>query len=105
MVVYLDDIVVYNATLAKHKEHLCLIFEKLRHNQFCVVREKYAFRQTTITFLGHIVEEGRIHMDPDKVKEIQEWRNPTSLIELYSFLGLANYYRRFIKGIWKRYFH
>ena len=96
VVVYLDDIVVYSSTLKEHEQHLQLVFEKLRQNKLFVKREKCAFGQTTIKFLGHIVEEGRIRMDQDKVRAIQEWKTPTSLTELRSFLGLANYYRRFI---------
>ena len=98
VVVYLDDIVVYSTTMAEHEEHLRLVFEKLRQNQLYVKREKCAFGQPTIKFLGHIVEQGCIRMDPDKVKAIQDWKTPASLTELRSFLGLANYYRRFIKG-------
>ena len=46
-------------------------------------------------FLGHVIEHGRIRMDPAKVQAIQEWQPPTNVSELRSFLGLANYYRKF----------
>ncbi|KAJ7970764.1 Ty3/gypsy retrotransposon protein [Quillaja saponaria] len=53
-------------------------------------------------FLGHIIEQGRIRMDLDKMKAIKEWKTPTSVTELRSFLGLANYYRRFVEGYSRR---
>lgn len=82
--------------------HLRLVFDKLRQNQLYVKREKCAFAQQGINFLGHVIEYGRISMDSDKVKVIQEWRVPTFVTELRSYLGLANYYRRFIEGFSRR---
>ncbi|KAJ7961417.1 Retrotransposon protein, putative, Ty3-gypsy subclass [Quillaja saponaria] len=98
VVVYLDDIVIYSSTLEDHKQHLQLVFNRLRENQLFVKREKCSFVQKWIKFLGHIIEEGRVRMDLDKVKAIQEWKTPTNVTELRSFLGLANYYRRFVEG-------
>ena len=65
-------------------------------------REKCSFAQERIKFLGHIVERGRIRIDLEKVRAIQEWKAPTKLKELRSFLGLANYYRRFVEGYSRR---
>ncbi|XP_020547596.1 uncharacterized protein LOC110011580 [Sesamum indicum] len=59
---------------------------------------KCLFAQETISFLGHIVERGRIQMDPKKVHAIEEWRLPSNVHDLRSFLDLANYYRYFVKG-------
>ncbi|KAJ7942702.1 Transposon Ty3-G Gag-Pol polyprotein [Quillaja saponaria] len=64
--------------------------------------EKCSFAQKRIKFLGHIIEQGRVRMDLDKVKAIKEWKTPTSVTELHSFLGLANYYRRFVEGYSRR---
>jgi hypothetical protein len=54
-----------------------------------------------VPFLGHIISNGGISMDPAKVREIVAWKIPSSVIEIWSFLGLAGYYRRFIEGFSK----
>lgn len=67
-----------------------------------VKREKCSFAQVTIKFLGHIIERGRIKMDMENLEAIKESKNPKNVKELRSFLGLANYYRRFIDGYSKK---
>jgi len=98
VVIYLDDIVVYSNSLEEHVEHLCKVFKVLRDNDLCVKREKCSFAQATVQFLGHTISHGEIRMDSDKVEAIRDWEAPTKVPELRSFLGLANYYRRFIFG-------
>ncbi|KAL0391562.1 UNVERIFIED_CONTAM: Gag-Pol polyprotein [Sesamum latifolium] len=58
--------------------------------------------QQRIKFWGHIIEHGHIRMDLGKVKAIQEWKTPKNVTEFRSFLGLANYYRRFLEGFSRR---
>ena len=98
VVVYLDDIVVYSATIEEHKKHLAKVFQKLRDNQLYVNRKKCSFAQESIKFLGHVVDHGHIKMNLEKVRAIQEWRTLANVKELRSFLGLANYYRLFVEG-------
>jgi len=98
VVVYLDDIVVYSATMEEHQHHLQLVFEKLKQNQLYVKREKCSFAQERINFLGHVIECGRIGMEQNKIHAIRDWKIPAAVTELRSFLGLANYYRRFVEG-------
>ncbi|KAL5580325.1 hypothetical protein UlMin_012767 [Ulmus minor] len=97
VVVYLYDIVVYSTMMEEYKKHFEMVFQKLRENQIYVKREKCAFAQTRINFLGHIIERGQIRMDMKKVRAIQEWKTPANDKELHSFLGLANYYRWFVE--------
>lgn len=98
VVVYLDDIVVYSDTLEEHVKHLRLVFQALKENQLYVKMEKCSFAQDEVTFLGHRIAEGKIYMDKSKVRAIAEWEPPKNVSELRSFLGLVNYYRRFISS-------
>lgn len=97
VVVYLDDIVVYSRDLSKHLEHLEKVFERLRSNSLYLKPEKCAFAQQQITFLGHIVGDGEMRMDPKKIEAILEWPTPNKVSDLRSFLGLTNYYRKFVR--------
>ncbi|KAE8657632.1 hypothetical protein F3Y22_tig00116984pilonHSYRG00043 [Hibiscus syriacus] len=77
VVVYLDDIVIYNKTLDEHVEHLKQVFLVLRDNELYVKEEKCSFAQTEVPSLGHIVGGGKIWMDQDKIRAIEEWKLPT----------------------------
>ncbi|KAH0743133.1 hypothetical protein KY290_031126 [Solanum tuberosum] len=96
VVIYLDDNVVYSHSIEEHVEHLCKVLKVLRENDLCVKREKGSFAQPSVQFLGHTISHGEIRMDSDKVEAIRDWEAPTKVPKLWSFLGLANYYRRFI---------
>ncbi|KAE8662748.1 hypothetical protein F3Y22_tig00113145pilonHSYRG00109 [Hibiscus syriacus] len=84
VVVYLDDIIIYSKTLEEHVEHLKQVFLVLRNNELYVKEEKFSFAQTEVPFLGHIIGGG---MDRDKIRAIEEWKVPTKVTELRSFLG------------------
>ncbi|KAA0049808.1 uncharacterized protein E5676_scaffold142G00230 [Cucumis melo var. makuwa] len=101
VVVYLDDIVVYSTTMEEYRDHLQKVFQKLKENQLYVKREKCSFAQERINFLGHVIECGQIGMEEGKIAVIRDWAMPKSVLELRSFLGLANYYRRFVEGFSK----
>ena len=73
-----------------------VVLRKLRNNKLYADREKSDFAQNEIEFLGHVVTKDGIKSDIKKVKAIQEWKRPSTKKGLRSFLGLANYYRRFI---------
>jgi hypothetical protein len=101
VVVFIDDILIYSRSESDHEEHLRLVLQKLRDNQLYAKFSKCEFWIDKVPFLGHIISNGGITVDPAKVKEIMEWRVPTTVTEIRSFLGLAGYYRRFIEGFSK----
>ena len=98
VVVYLDDIVVYSDSLDEHLDHLRKVLSTLRTHQLYVKPKKCEFGCVQITFLGHIICNGEVRMNSKKIQAIIDWPAPKKVTELRSFLGLANYFRRFIEG-------
>ncbi len=98
MLIYLDDVVVFSRTLEEHIEHLRLVLETLREQKLYAKLSKCTFAQPEIEYLGHIIGNGMIRADPRKVKVVLDWPQPKDVSALRSFLGLANYFRRFIQG-------
>ncbi|KAJ9529231.1 hypothetical protein QJQ45_007908 [Haematococcus lacustris] len=94
--VYLDDILVMSKNSEEHLVHLRRVFDLLRKNKFYAKLSKCEFMQRTLKFLGHIISAQGISVDPCKVTAISEWPVPTSLKTLQSFLGAANYVRKFV---------
>jgi len=93
---YIDDILIYSKNLEEHRVHVKKVLERLKKNGLYVKLSKCEFETNETTFLGHIISDKGIAMDPAKVKAIKEWPIPTNVTEVQSFIGLCNYYRRFI---------
>ena len=98
VVVYLDDILVYSRDLSEHREHLRLVLGLLRQHKLHVKRSKCEFAMERVSYLGHVIDTSGVHMDPAKVDAVQAWPTPRNVKDVRSFVGLAGYYRRFIKG-------
>jgi hypothetical protein len=101
VVVFIDDILIYSKSESDHEEHLTLVLQKRRDNQLYAKYSKCEFWIDKVPFLGHIISNGGISVDPAKVKEIVAWSIPTTVTDIRSFLGLVGYYRRFIEGFYK----
>ncbi|GBG79669.1 hypothetical protein CBR_g29817 [Chara braunii] len=89
-VVYLDDILVFSKTLQEHQGHLRQVLEKLGEANFK--------SKTQVLYLGHVLDGDGIKTEDSKIAAIRDWPMPHTLTELQSFLGLANYYRRFVRN-------
>jgi len=96
VVVFIDDILVYLENEQDHAEHLRVMLTLLREHQLYAKFSKCEFWLKKVPFLGNILSEEGIVVDPSKVHEVMDWKGPTSVSEVQSFLGLAGYYRRFI---------
>jgi hypothetical protein len=91
VVVFIDDILIYSKGDSDHVEYPRLVLQKLRDNQLYAKYSKCEFWIGEVPFLGHIIYNGGISVDPAKVKEIVVWSIPTTVMEIWSFLGLVGY--------------
>jgi hypothetical protein len=97
VVVFFDDILIYSSTFEEHLKHIKQVLQLLLKDQWQVKLSKCTFAQNQIHYLGHIISDKGIATDPVKVSTIFVWPQPTDVKQLRSFLGLAGYYRRFLK--------
>src|SRR4051794_25451824 len=102
VVVYLDDILIYSPDLESHHQYLQQVFDILRREKLYCKMSKCEFLKSSVEYLGHVISDKGIQVDPKKIESIQSWPAPRNLHELRSFLGLTNYYRRFIDGYAKQ---
>ena len=98
VVVYLDDIMIFSQIWEEHLHHIRQVLQTLRQHKLCANLEKCTFGKTQVQYLGYIIDERGVHVDPAKIQVIRDWPAPTTITELCSFLGLANFYRRFMLG-------
>jgi hypothetical protein len=101
VVIFINDILIFSKTEEEHENHLRKVLEKLRSNQLYAKFSKCEFWLTEVAFLRHVISARGVSIDPSKVKDVLNWMPPTNASEIRSFLGLAGYYRRFIKDFSK----
>jgi hypothetical protein len=93
VVVFIDDILIYSKTEEDHADHLRVILQRLRDHRLYAKFSKCKFWLDIVKFLGHTIYSKGISVDPTKVQEVMDWKSPTSVHQIRSFLGLARYYR------------
>ena len=97
--VYLDDLLLMSKTPEEHLMHLRIVFETLRKHRFQVKLSKCHFMEQQVKYLGHIISEEGVKPDPAKVQTLLDWEFPTTATGMMQFLGLANYFRKFIPNL------
>ena len=100
--VYLDDIIIHSKTFEQHLKDIEEVFGKLREAKLMSKESKCEFCASEIKFLGHIVGKDGRKVDPDKIEKVKEYPRPENISQLRGFLGLASYYRKFIKDFSKK---
>jgi len=95
---YIDDTLVYSATLEEHRIHVQKVLEALYKEGILLKPEKCEFDVQSTRYLGYVLSSKGLEMDPVKTKTIREWKRPKSVHDVQMFLGFANFYRRYIRG-------
>lgn len=98
VLVFLDDILIYSRSKEEHLQHLQQVLETLRANQLHLKASKCTFAQTSLEYLGHIISDQGVATDPTKTNATLQWLVPITFTELKAFLGLAGYYRKFVRN-------
>ena len=99
--IYLDDITIHSKTLEEHVEHILEVLQRLKEANLRLNAEKCTWCAKEIKILGHIVKNNSVSMDPAKIESIKTWNNPKTVKQLQQFLGLCNYYKRFVENFSK----
>lgn len=98
VVIFIDDIVIYSKTEEDHARHLRIVLETVRQHKFYAKLKKCEFWLSEVGFLGHIINQHGISVDPSKISTVVNWARPTNVKEVRSFLGFAGYYQQFVKN-------
>lgn len=96
VLIFMDDILIFSSDPAHHVDHVREVLKRLINNNLYVAIDKCEFSVTTTEYLGFIISPDGVCMSPEKVAAILEWPTPSNVKQLQSFLGFANFYRRFI---------
>lgn len=98
LLLYLDDVVVFSATVTDHIQRLDAVLGRLQHEGLKVKLEKCSFFRPEVSYLGHVISREGVATDPGKIEAVAKWPRPNHVSELCSFLGFASYYGRFVEG-------
>ena len=98
VILYLDDILIFSDDLETHHNHVRQVLKRLLENNLYAKLEKCEFDKDHVEFLGHVLSGKGVSTDPKKVQSIKDWPIPTCMKDVQRFVGLCNYYRRFIQN-------
>jgi hypothetical protein len=97
VLVFMDDILIYNNSLEEHIQYLKLVFQTLSKNKFFIKASKCEIAKPQLEYLGHLISRAGVATEPSKVVAMSSWPTPQTVKQLRCFLGLIGYYRRFIR--------
>jgi hypothetical protein len=101
VVIFIDDILIYSKNRDEHARHIHIVLQKLWEHRLYAKFSKCEFWLEKVSFLGHILSKDGVAVDPSKVQDVLEWKQPRNVTGIWSFLGLTGYYRRFIENFSK----
>lgn len=99
--VFMDDIIVFGQTLEEHNQNLIEVLDRLRQFNLKLEPDKCEYLKPELQYLGHIITENGVKPNPEKIKAVQDFPEPKTPKQIKQFLGLAGYYRKFVKGFSK----
>jgi hypothetical protein len=97
IVIYLDNILIFTTTILVLEQLTHQVLQRLLDLDLFLRPEKCSFNQTSVKYLGIIISEGELRMDPIKLKVVKDWPRPKTVKDIQKFLGFCNFYRRFVK--------
>lgn len=98
VLVFIDDILIYSPSLAAHVQHVRAVFQLLSEFQLKLKRKKCSFAQPKLKYLGHTISANGVATDGKNLEAVQHWERPICAKEVCGFLGLAGYYRKFVRN-------
>lgn len=96
IVIYMDDILIFSDNEKDHHERTRRVLARLKQHDLYLKPEKCSFDVQEVEFLGLIIHPNHLAMDPTKLNRVCDWKTPTTVTEVQSFIGFANFYRKFI---------
>ncbi|XP_027186190.1 uncharacterized mitochondrial protein AtMg00860-like [Cicer arietinum] len=97
VIIFIDDILIYSKTPEEHASHLQIVLQVLRVRKLYAKPSKCEFWMSEVKFLSHVINKEGVAVDPSKVEAVLKWEHPRNVTEVWSFLGLTEYYSRFIR--------